>query len=463
MVNADVPEGTDCGPAANFCQLHLDVGRQLEVAIISNREMSMDFSKALEQVHNCLHLDACFLLITTEDHPDRLRVHTSTADKITPFLDVEFDAERGLVQEVKHSQVMRWRSLDRQAFPNDRLWELLWQAMKLGPYPGRWNVGAIALREDDNDIAGILILAGCSPMCPWDEAFSDTIKLLAHQFFVATRCDQAQRNAERAQQHGESELMSALLHGGQAAVMHGVFAPLQSIELYVELARQSLRRDPRMVHGYLDSIRAMGAEVASVVRNFLLLAQSSDMTTPRGKQTLPKADWVDAVKSIVEAQVKLVPLGRLTGKSLVVRTDRPEKFPMTRAAFDEVLVNLIHNAIKYGFPGTKVKVRFHHSQHHVNLDVTSYGIAIRREDRERVFDLGFRTREAIAMHFNAVGLGLYQSRKLAEREGAELYLLDSEAMDKTGIADDERIDQQFQQGPPRFPMYRNTFRLRAKR
>jgi signal transduction histidine kinase len=148
---------------------------------------------------------------------------------------------------------------------------------------------------------------------------------------------------------------------------------------------------------------------------------------------------------------------RVSGKTLVVRAEAPLTFPMFKKDFDEILSNLVHNAIKYSSEPSKIKITFTHGTRSSRLDVTSYGIMIPPQDFERIFDRGYRTDLAVAITFNALGIGLYQSRRLAENAAAKLFVSASENL--TGIADTSPMRIHGKD----YPVFRNTFRLLAPR
>ena len=82
-----------------------------------------------------------------------------------------------------------------------------------------------------------------------------------------------------------------------------------------------------------------------------------------------------------------------------------------RRRMEQVVVNLVSNALKYG-KGTPVEVRVEGDRDEVRVTVTDHGIGIPIDDQERIFHPFER---AVRMHsFPGLGLGLYVARRIVE-------------------------------------------------
>jgi PAS domain S-box-containing protein len=85
-----------------------------------------------------------------------------------------------------------------------------------------------------------------------------------------------------------------------------------------------------------------------------------------------------------------------------------------RNRIDQVLTNLITNAVKYG--GQRpIEVKVEKSASFAKLSVRDHGIGIRKEDQERIFNRFERT--DAARNFGGLGLGLWIVRQVSEAHG----------------------------------------------
>lgn len=97
----------------------------------------------------------------------------------------------------------------------------------------------------------------------------------------------------------------------------------------------------------------------------------------------------------------------------------PETLTVTvdRERIDQVLTNLISNALKYGL-GRPVELRVEVRGAHAALVVRDQGIGIDPADQERIF--GRFERAASITHFPGLGLGLWIVRQIVELHGGEV-------------------------------------------
>ncbi|HET7045751.1 MAG TPA: ATP-binding protein, partial [Gaiellaceae bacterium] len=91
-------------------------------------------------------------------------------------------------------------------------------------------------------------------------------------------------------------------------------------------------------------------------------------------------------------------------------------------AFEQVVVNLLDNALKYG-DSTPVRLRLERNRDSVRLTVADEGPGIAPGDRERVFEKFLRLDSGQVA--GGTGLGLYISRELVRRMRGRIGILDS--------------------------------------
>ena len=86
----------------------------------------------------------------------------------------------------------------------------------------------------------------------------------------------------------------------------------------------------------------------------------------------------------------------------------------------QVVINLLTNAIKYS-PGTdKVFVNVELQNGNVKFSVTDTGIGFRKENRNRIFERYYREDER-AIHFQGLGIGLFISHEIVKRHNGKIW------------------------------------------
>lgn len=96
-----------------------------------------------------------------------------------------------------------------------------------------------------------------------------------------------------------------------------------------------------------------------------------------------------------------------------------------RSRLEQVLVNLIDNAFKYGNPDGSVDVALSlnrsGSAREVHLVVRDDGIGIPPGELERIFRPFARAQNASAQHFPGLGLGLAVAKQIVELHGGRIW------------------------------------------
>ncbi|HND33531.1 MAG TPA: HAMP domain-containing sensor histidine kinase, partial [Myxococcota bacterium] len=91
-----------------------------------------------------------------------------------------------------------------------------------------------------------------------------------------------------------------------------------------------------------------------------------------------------------------------------------------RGLIAQLVFNLIHNALRYARADTTVRVYGGEEKGRIFLTVADVGLRIPPDQRERVFDRGYRTSKARAMDPSGTGLGLWLVRRICDLHRAEI-------------------------------------------
>jgi len=89
---------------------------------------------------------------------------------------------------------------------------------------------------------------------------------------------------------------------------------------------------------------------------------------------------------------------------------------------EQVVTNLVDNALKYSPPEERVDVVATREGDQALLLVSDHGIGIPAEARDRIFEPFARGSNASVRNYGGLGLGLFITRTLVERHGGRIEL-----------------------------------------
>lgn len=112
---------------------------------------------------------------------------------------------------------------------------------------------------------------------------------------------------------------------------------------------------------------------------------------------------------------------------LVERTEEAKvKVFADKARINQVLVNLISNAIKYSPNADKVIVNQKLDMNKVIVSIKDFGMGISKEDQQRIYERFFRAKGKKEANIPGLGLGLFISTEIIKQHGGELWVKSAE-------------------------------------
>jgi signal transduction histidine kinase len=190
--------------------------------------------------------------------------------------------------------------------------------------------------------------------------------------------------------------------------MTGVYGAAQTLlREDIELSIEDRRR-------LLSMIATEAARLKHITEEVLLTSQLD-----RGEVTLERTpvDVARVVRSAVDTMRPQLP------DAITIDVDIDDDVGVASGDSDrvqQVLVNLLDNAAKYG--DAPVRVSAEAANGVVRIAVSDAGSGIGAADRERIFEKFYRADPPLTRGARGTGLGLYISRELARRMGGRLVL-----------------------------------------
>lgn len=193
---------------------------------------------------------------------------------------------------------------------------------------------------------------------------------------------------------------------------HELRSPLSVITSSLELLRLELGDVPQAVEDIFRTLRSETGRFASLLSDLLDVSRMQSDTLRIRKEERDLRQLVHRV--VDEARPSY------TTHSLVVEEqyDGPAITLYDEARIEEVLTNLISNAVKYSPGANRVVVHLVTGPGQFLVRVQDFGIGIDASEQQKIFDMFYRAKNR--GRIRGTGLGLYISARIMAAHGGEL-------------------------------------------
>lgn len=203
-----------------------------------------------------------------------------------------------------------------------------------------------------------------------------------------------------------------------ANVSHELRTPVTVIKGYAEtLLSDRLDTDPQKRERFLGIILNHSHRLSNLVRDLLVLSEleSGEVALHPGQ--------VDLEEAVRQALLLVEQRGEAKGVSLeYLSGEGPFRVLADRARLEQVLINLLDNAVKYSGAGGKVTVWAAAEGGLTRVFVRDTGIGIPVKDLPRLFERFYRVDEARSRDSGGTGLGLSIVKHIVHAQGGTVQV-----------------------------------------
>jgi two-component system phosphate regulon sensor histidine kinase PhoR len=207
-------------------------------------------------------------------------------------------------------------------------------------------------------------------------------------------------------------------------ISHEFRTPLAGIKTMVETLQDGAVDERETAKDFLSRIEAEVDRMTQLVGE---LTELSRIET--GKVTL-KLEPVNLNLLVKEVMAQLKP--QAERQNLTLEMVLADDLPATRIDQErlrQVIVNLIHNAIKFNRPGGSIRTTTRYSEGSVLVEVTDTGTGIAKDDLPHIFERFYKADRSRAGQ--GTGMGLAIAKHIVEAHGGEIWVQSEEGKGST--------------------------------
>ncbi|MBR4411380.1 MAG: PAS domain-containing protein, partial [Firmicutes bacterium] len=196
----------------------------------------------------------------------------------------------------------------------------------------------------------------------------------------------------------EKEKSERLRREFTSNVSHELKTPLTSIYGVSDMMASGMVK-AEDVQGFAKTIKEESSRLITLINDIINLSQLDENTVP---QEMTKVDISEVCDSVVDRLSRKAEENNVT----VNFSGEPAEITAVEYILDEIVYNIVENAIKYNKPGGSVDVSVKNIGTNCIFTVKDTGIGIPAGDRERVFERFYRVDKSHSKKIGGTGLGL---------------------------------------------------------
>jgi two-component system, OmpR family, phosphate regulon sensor histidine kinase PhoR len=201
-----------------------------------------------------------------------------------------------------------------------------------------------------------------------------------------------------------------------ANVSHELKTPIFAAQGFVHTLIDGAKDDPEVRDKFLQKAAKSLDGLDILVRDLVSLSQMESGEIKMKRQA------IDMLALCIETLELLEPKANQRNVALALVANKNAKYIVNADAFriNQVLTNLIDNAIKYGNEGGRVVVKLNLEKKSLRVQVVDNGPGIAQEHQDRIFERFYRIEKSRSRELGGSGLGLAIVKHILAGHGSKI-------------------------------------------
>ena len=207
-------------------------------------------------------------------------------------------------------------------------------------------------------------------------------------------------------------------------VSHELRTPLASLKALAETLQEGALEDPPAARRFILRMETEIDNLTQLVNELLELSRIESGKVPLSFHRIKPYELLRPAYERMSLQAERA--------GLELSLECPDELPAVFADPDrisQVLINLIHNAVKFTPPGGKITVSAYQDREQIVFYVRDTGVGIAKKDLDRIFERFYKADRARAG--GGTGLGLSIARHMIESHGGSIWAESEEQVGST--------------------------------
>jgi signal transduction histidine kinase/CheY-like chemotaxis protein len=191
---------------------------------------------------------------------------------------------------------------------------------------------------------------------------------------------------------------------------HELRTPLTPLSMYLQNIQRRLQRGDGVDPELITKARRQVERMSRLVEDLLDISRLESQRLQLARDPVDLCELAQQVVADFRVPAQHHQLGAHCGSPKVMVLGDRERL-------EQVLINLVQNAVKYSPMGGQIVVRVDVHGAEARVSISDPGIGIPGEEQGRLFQRFFRAANATTRNYSGLGIGLFISNEIVQRHG----------------------------------------------
>lgn len=201
-----------------------------------------------------------------------------------------------------------------------------------------------------------------------------------------------------------------------ANASHELRTPVTSIKGFAETLNDGALEDRAIAKEFVQIILNESNRLENIINDILELSRVEKQKDTATEEMVNIAEVVKTIMTSLKKKAKTKNI------QLIAHIEQPSPLLIhgNQHRVEQILTNLVDNAINYSDPNSQVRIRAYAVSTGIKIEVIDNGVGIPEDEQERIFERFYRVDKGRSRNSGGTGLGLSIVRNLVRIFGGEI-------------------------------------------